>query len=59
MAGKIPLNPPTGTKAQALNLGKHLGLKAIHEMPDGKFHPGMSHRTMVNAIQRHNRGVPE
>ncbi len=59
MAGKIPLNPPTGTKLQAARLGKQLGLGTVHRMPDGKFHPGASHETMVNAIRRHNKGAPK
>lgn len=51
---KMSLKPKSMTKAAAMKRAEHLGIKGIHTMPDGKFHPGTSHESMVRAIKKHN-----
>ena len=51
---KMDFNIPTGSKSLAQSLSKKLGLISVHKMPNGKYHPGSSHKSMVNAIKRFN-----
>ncbi len=44
--------PKPTTKEAATAQAKKLGLKGVHAMGDGKFHPGSSHKQLAAKILR-------